>query len=292
MVRGLTVLAVLGATFFACGEPVTAAVSRPAGAGAVAVRPDRPSEAEKAALDNLLGHSGLKVQLESLSAGVRVQFLRGRGRLSGEDRVTIDRIVSERFAAETLYARIEREFERNFDGAKLAEALEWYGSPLGKRITGLELAALVVGAQAADLENIGPSSRRLELLQRLDVGGGASETTVDVTMVIVRNMVRAFQPVLPAVARLSRGQLEDKIAQARSRTLDQIRQACLLTMLFAYRELSDEELDRYVQFVESESGQWYMNLMNSALLTAVDRAAEATAAELETAVPQFVGDRR
>ena len=94
------------------------------------MRPDRPSEAEKAALDNLLGHSGLKVQLESLSAGVRVQFLRGRGRLSGEDRVTIDRIVSERFAAETLYARIEREFERNFDGAKLAEALEWYGSPL------------------------------------------------------------------------------------------------------------------------------------------------------------------
>jgi hypothetical protein len=63
-------------------------------------------------------------------------------------------------------------------------------------------------------------------------------------------------------------------------------------MLFAYRELSDEELDRYVRFVESESGQWYMDLMNSALLTAVDRAAEATAAELETAVPQFVGDRR
>jgi hypothetical protein len=292
MVRELTVLAVLGATFFACGEPATAAVARPAGAGAVPVRPDRLSDAERAALDNLLGHSGLKVQLESLSAGVRVQFLRGRGRLSGEDRVTIDRIVSERFAAEALYARIEREFERNFDGRKLAEALEWYGSPLGKRITGLELAALVGGAHASELENIRPTSRRLELLQRLDVGGGASETTVDVTLVIVRNMVRAFQPVLPTAVRLSRDQLEDNIAQVRSRMLDQIRQACLVTMLFAYRELSDEELDRYVQFVDSESGQWYMSLMNSALLTAVDRAAEATAAELETAVPQFVGDRR
>ena len=63
-------------------------------------------------------------------------------------------------------------------------------------------------------------------------------------------------------------------------------------MLSAYRELSDEELDRYVQFVESEAGQWHMSVMNSALLAAVDRAAEATAAELVTAVPQLVGDQR
>ena len=141
MVRELTVLAVLGATFIASGDPAAAAVSRAGDSRAGAARPDRPSEAENAALDNLLERSGLRVQLESLSAGVRVQFLRGR--LSGQDRLAIDRIVSERFAAEALYARIRLEFERSLDGAKLAKALEWYDSPLGRRITGLELAALV-----------------------------------------------------------------------------------------------------------------------------------------------------
>ena len=63
-------------------------------------------------------------------------------------------------------------------------------------------------------------------------------------------------------------------------------------MLLAYRGLSDQELDRYVLFVESEAGQWYMSVMNSALLAAVDVAAEATATELVTAVPQLVGDLR
>lgn len=291
MVRELTVLAVLGATFIASGDPAAAAVSRAGDSRAGAARPDRPSEAENAALDNLLERSGLRVQLESLSAGVRVQFLGGR--LSGQDRLAIDRMVSERFAAEALYARIRLEFERSLDGAKLAKALEWYDSPLGRRITGLELAALVSTGEpdaSPDAERV--SLRRVALLQRLDAGGAASETTVDITMAIVRSLTRSFQPVLPAVARLSSRQLETELAQTRNRALEQIRRACLLTMLFAYREISDGELDRYVQFVESDAGQWHMSMMNSTLLTAVDAAAEATAAELVTAVPQLVGEPR
>ena len=229
---------------------------------------------------------GLKVQLESLSAGVRVQFLLGRGRLSGEDRLTIDRIVSERFSAAALYARIRLEFGQNLESAKLAKALEWYGSPLGKRITGLELASLVPdGGQIPDFENDRPSERRLDLVRRLDAGGGASDTTVDVTMAVVRSLTRAFQPALPAVARLSRGQLERELTQVRNLTLERIRRACLLNMLTAYRDLTDQELEQYVRFVESEGGQWYMSVMNGTLLIAVDAAAEATATELAAAVP-------
>jgi len=114
-------------------------------------------------------------------------------------------------------------------------------------------------------------------------------------MAIVRSLTRAFQPAMPAVARLSRGQLEEESAQARNRTLEQIKYACLVGMVSAYRSLSEQELEQYVQFVqfvESEAGQWYMRVMNSTLLTAVDVAAEATAAELVTAVPQLVGDLR
>lgn len=292
MVRELTVLAVLGATFIGSGSPAAATVSRADDARTGAARPDRPSEAEKAALDTLLERSGLRVQLESLSAGVRVQFLRG-SRLSGQDRLTIDRIVSERFAAEALYARIRLEFERSLDRTKLAKALEWYDAPLGRRITGLELAALVSsGDSDANLDTERPSPRRVVLLQRLDASGAASETTVDITMAIVRSLTRAFQPVLPAAARLSGRQLEAELTQTRNRALEQIRRACLLAMLSAYRELSDGELDRYVQFVESEAGQWHMSVMNSTLLAAIDAAAEATAAELVTAVPQLVGDQR
>jgi len=106
--------------------------------------------------------------------------------------------VSRRFSSAALYARIRLEFEPNLESGKLAKALEWYDSPLGKRITGLELASLML--EIPDFEKDRPSKRRLDLIRRLDAGGGASDTTVDVTMAIVRNLTRAFQPALPAVA--------------------------------------------------------------------------------------------
>jgi len=176
----------------------------------------------------------------------------GPGAAQREDRLTIDRIVSRRFSSAALYARIRLEFEPNLESGKLAKALEWYDSPLGKRITGLELASLML--EIPDFEKDRPSKRRLDLIRRLDAGGGASDTTVDVTMAIVRNLTRAFQPALPAVARLSPGQLEHELTQVRNLTLERIRRACLLNMLTAYRDLTDQELEQYVRFVESESG--------------------------------------
>jgi len=289
MIRWRAVPAVLGTAFLAWVAPAAAAASRPDDSRAV-TSSDRQSEIDGSALDTLLERSGLKVQLESLAAGVRVQFLLGRARLSGEDRLTIDRIVSRRFSSAALYARIRLEFEPNLESGKLAKALEWYDSPLGKRITGLELASLML--EIPDFEKDRPSKQRLDLIRRLDAGGGASDTTVDVTMAIVRNLTRAFQPALPAVARLSPGQLEHELTQVRNLTLERIRRACLLNMLTAYRDLTDQELEQYVRFVESESGQWYMSMMNGTLLIAVDAAAEATATELAAAVPQLVGDLR
>ncbi|PYN45840.1 MAG: hypothetical protein DME00_20830 [Candidatus Rokuibacteriota bacterium] len=292
MTRGSMAAAVLGAMLASSGFAAAATVERDGGVRVI-TRADRQPDAR--ALDDLLERSGLRVQLESLTAGIRAQFLRAHRRQSSQDRITIDRIVTERFAADTLYARIKAEFQRNLDSDPLEKALAWYDSPLGQRITGQELAALVAtgGAEAvADLERNRPSSRRIDLLGRLDAGGGASETTVDITVAIVRSLTRAFQPGLPAVADLTPGQLDQQIAQARNRTLADMRRACLVSMLLAYRGLSDDELDQYVRFVESESGNWYMGVMNSALLVAINAAAESTAAELKTAVPQLVGDLR
>jgi hypothetical protein len=292
MARGSAVVAVLGAILASSGIATATTVEHDRG-----VRVTAPADprAEAQGLDNLLDLSGLKAQLQSLTAGIRAQFLRAHRRQSGQDRITIDRIVAERFAAETLHARIRLEFQRNLEPGRLEKALAWYDSPLGKRIVGQELAALIAagGQEAiADLERNRPSARRLELIERLDEGGGASETTVDVTVAIVRSLTVAFQPGLPAVAGLSRVELDKQITQARNRTLGDMRRLCRVSMLLAYRGLSDDELEQYVQFVESDAGQWYMSVMNSALLAAVGTAADATAAELVTAVPQVVGDLR
>ena len=143
-----------------------------------------------------------------------------------------------------------------------------------------------------DARTARPQPGRLALVERLDAGLGASETTVDVTVAIVLSLVRAFQPTLPALETLSRGQLDEQVALARNRTLARLRPAYIAAMLVAYRNLSDAELAEYLRFVESKAGQWYLSQTNSALLRAVEVAAGATAAELATALPALAAELR
>jgi len=272
---------------------VIAALAAAAPPDARATRSDSPSPAELRALDHVLERSGLKGQLETLSAGVRAQFLRGP--LKDQDRITIDRIVVAHFNAEVLYARMALELAHDIDGAKLAESLAWYDSALGRRVTGVELAATrfagEYGASVAP-EPDRPSPARVALVERLDAGLGASETTVDITIAVVRSLVEAIQPALPALANLSRGQLDEQLAVARNRTLAVFKPAYVAGMVVAYQSLSDAELAEYLRFVESEAGRWYMSQTNSALLRAVDVAARATAAELAPALPPLAADLR
>src|SRR5262245_16921254 len=62
------------------GNRELVAVVASAPSDARAAHPDSASPAERRALDRLLEGSGLKVQLESLSAGIRAQFLRSAPR--------------------------------------------------------------------------------------------------------------------------------------------------------------------------------------------------------------------
>jgi hypothetical protein len=260
------------------------------GDAAPAARVERPSATTAAAVDELLDLSGLKVQLAAISAGIRVQFLGTRGGLSAQDLAVIDRVAARHFSAEMLYARMRLELERSVDTGRLEGALAWYRSPLGRRITRAELAALASAGEEVSIP--WPSDERIELIQRLDATGGAAETAVDVTLAIVRSLTRALDPFRSAHLRQAPDELEARLASVRVEALAPIRIACLQNMLFAYRDLDDVELGEYARFMESAAGQWYATTMNGALVSAVVVASELAAVELVTLLPQLSGGLR
>ena len=273
------------------GAGAAAAALAPAPSHAApTARVERPSVATTAAVDELLELSGLTIQLEAISIGIRVQFFGAPGRLSAQDRAVIDRIAARHFSAEMLYTRMRLELERSVDTGRLEGALAWYRSPLGRRITRAELAALASAGEEVSIP--WPSDERIELIQRLDATGGAAETAVDVTLAIVRSLTRALDPFRSAHLRQAPDELEARLASVRVEALAPIRIACLQNMLFAYRDLDDAELGEYARFMESAAGQWYATTMNGALVSAVVVASELAAVDLVTLLPQLSGGLR
>lgn len=287
MVRGWTLSLLCGATLVWGAGSTDAAVLRGAVERGPAPRLERPSNTTGAAVDELLELSGLRAQLGALALGIRAELQELRPGLDARDRVGMDRIAARHFDPGMLYARVRLELGRRVDRAKLGAALAWYRSPLGRRITRHEVAAISAERGATPL----PSDERLALVQRLDERGGASETTLDVAMTLVRSLARSSAPRRPAHLRLTSDQVEERIRLARIEGLTPIRIACLQHMLFAYRELTDVELAGYVRFVESPAGQWYVEAMNRALVDAAGVAAELATVELVTLVPDLSESR-
>jgi hypothetical protein len=285
MSRNQAFVGVLGAALFVASGPALGALPH-GGIARPAARVERPSEATSAAVDELLEVSALRAHLDAIAGGIRAQLQTGG--LGARDRALVERIAARHFDAEMLYARLRVEVGRNVETGRLDAALAWYRSPLGRRITRHEVAAIAGGRAGAPV----PSEARIELVQRLDERGGASETALDVAMALARSLARAAEPLRPAHLRLTPDQLEDRLARARTEALAPIRITCLGNMLFAYRELSDDELAEYVRFVESPAGQWYAATLNQALVDAASVAAELAAVELLTLVPHLTGDRR
>lgn len=287
---GRTLRVALTAALVASAGPALASLAPTPDNLAPAARVERPSAATTAAVDELLDLSGLNVQLAAISAGIRIQFLGTQGQLSDQDLAVIDRIGARHFSAETLYARMRLELELRLDADRLEGALAWYRSPLGRRITRAEMAAIASAGEEASIPS--PSDVRIELIQRLEASSGTAETAVDVTLALVRSLTRALEPFRPAHLRQTPDQLEARLVRVRTEALAPIRIACLQNMLFAYRDLDDAELVEYARFMESAAAQWYATTMNDALVSAVGVAAELAALELVTLLPQVSGGLR
>ena len=286
MVRGRTLYAMLAATLaWGANASHAAAPSKDAERGP-ASRLERPSEITRAAVDELLDLSGLKARLATIAAGLRAQ-LHYSG-LTPQEHATVERVAARYLGAEMLYARTRLAVGSAVNVATATAALEWYRSPLGRRVVEAELD-VPPGSPPVVMEP--PSAERLVLIERIDEAGGASEAALDITMILARSLARAADQILPVHERLGPERLEQRIAGARFAAFAEARRACFVNMLVAYRGLADAELAAYVRWVESSPGRWFIEALNRAIVDAVSLGAELAAVELVTFLPQTVRDR-
>jgi len=70
-----------------------------------------------------------------------------------------------------------------------------------------------------------------------------------------------------------------------------LKQINVFTMLLLYQGVTDEELRRCIEFLESEAGAWYSTAARQAIVAAIASTVERTAGELVRVLPpeQWVG---
>ena len=242
-------------------------------------------------VDELFELSGARVQLAGLLNRVAMDLRPPPGQMSAADMATIDRILAQSLRHETVYGAVRDAFRPQVDRPSLEATAAWLRTPVARKIVALENASSEPSADqkvadfAATVKANPPSARRLELLQRLDWVTGANETSADLVAAIARGLASAVSAAGPPETRLRPGQLDERAAQVRARAYESLREVRTMSMLYTYQALEDDELSEYVRFSGSDAGRWYNTAMRKALVGAIGKVVEQTAAELVRAVP-------
>ena len=226
----------------------------------------------KAGMREIYYLSDLPGQIPSVHSIVEGALAERDSQFTAEQLEIAKQVIREQFASEKLEKRVLEFLEQQALREHLGETLEWLRTPLGRKIVQARIAIhSPVGSaemtRFVEQKEVNPPSRkRLELIERYDaaalLSGMASETVL-LSAYGIAVMVDALKP---EGERLGPEALLDSMNSQRSLLEPIFEETSAMTSLFAFRDLSDEELEALVIFAESAAGRWYHGTTSSVFL--------------------------
>lgn len=240
------------------------------------------AQVDAARIDELLRLSGLWEEAvaarDQIKAGAgeawKQQASPGRPGFGAAERARFDAAIDKAFAPDAMRGAIAAEMRKLLSGEDADAVLAWLSSDLGKRLTRLEEEGSRVEESArareeADKIVAALAPARLRLLERLLDALGADERNFEVARNMAMAMVYAMTAMQPqgdpeGAAEAVRARLEAQ----RGAMMQQNHEVALASTARAYRDVSDEDLDRYVEFNRTPAAKRF----NDATLKGFQRA--------------------
>jgi hypothetical protein len=188
------------------------------------------------------------------------------------------------YATDAMEKTVIAEMKAQLQPAEAQEILAWFASPLGRNFTALVIAAgqpeeqakLQQFAQA--ISNNPPPEDRLALMESLQTCQRLTEGSTQ--LLLNMNSASAIalldNPLDENAVRSVRGSLEEE----RPRLTGEVGALMLVLLTYSYRDVSNEDVQKYVAFCNSPAGASYYRTMVSAFDRALRNAQANLAQEL------------
>ena len=226
-------------------------------------------------IDKLMQLSGINHQLEAIPSSLDAGLNQASG---GEGMQEVSAIMHEHFAPEKLKKSTRKSLDKNLSGGDVKKVLEWLESPLGRKITNMEVAASSGDPKKmqAAMPELMNDEKRVALVKKLDDAVLATESSVSMSMGMQKAMLAGVISKSPQ----GMDQLDQMVESMRPQIEAQYDKYIIPSMVYTYRSLSHKELERYIDFAKTGAGQRYHKAVFSAMSEAVNKASEAVGRSL------------
>jgi hypothetical protein len=229
------------------------------------------------ALDTLLIAAGVPNVLAGAGGVLQDHISRMSSPLTTEATLRVREVVARHFSADALHASVAASL-----AAEPAERLETVAAWLStgpvaeaRALADAYRPPLPLDAYAMSIVDVPPPEGRVAGMLRLARAQGAAPfylTLAESLRGSAHTALRAIEPGLPPFRGLSDGQAAELLEAHDQRTV--------LLFLHRFQPVSDELIGRWAAAYESDSGQWYVDVLTRIVRDALLAAAESAAAEL------------
>jgi len=163
---------------------------------------------------------------------------------------------NQRFAPQAMDQRAEQKLRQTLTDPN--PALQFFQSPLGRKIVNAELTATrpdQLAKNAQGLPKMQASDNRLLIIGHLVSALPAKEAGAEVSLAIAGVAADSLSSMIPGL--MGGGTTQAMLDGQRERLMAQISNDMSNTLLYVYRDLSDSELDEFSTFAESNEGKAY-----------------------------------
>lgn len=245
-----------------------------------------PAQTDAATAEQLMRCSGLWNQLEGVAPQIRAGIVaRAAEAAEGVDPTEVERLglaADAAFAPERLRDAVRVILAARIDPKQLPALRAWYDSETGRRFSALEDAASqrkggdgdAVLREAIELVRTMPPERRATLA-RMVVALQAVESFANMTIntTIAVELGARHASATEVIER--RREIQREILRKRPQWLERLASLAMLSLAHVYATASDDELARYVAFLETPAGRHYNDLSMAALDMALIEAGRA-----------------
>lgn len=169
-----------------------------------------------------------------------------------------------RFAADAIDRRAQQTLRQHVDEPQ--SVLDFFQSPLGRKVVSAEVLAgrrEQIARYENGLPRIDAGSNRQLLIRHLAQALPASEAGAEVSLALAGVAADSLSQMIPGI--LGGQQAQGLLNSQRQRLMQQIEADLDNTLLYVYRDLSDAELEEFVEFAQSNAGKDYYQAALEAL---------------------------
>ena len=253
-----------------------------------------------ASIDRLMDASGMRHALLQIPATIALSMDAPQPGVEMPQyvRVALKDAATQAFRAEQIIAAVRSRLARDLSEREIADVLAWLDTPLGKRISHLEMKASDPSAMSRienyerELQRRPPPKSRRVLVQDLNVAIRATETGLALMEAIAFASALGLNAAQPRQAQIPAELLRRKIREALPELQAQAEATVAASLFYTYRPLPDRELAAYLGFLQSESGFAYSRSSAEAIREALTHATGLFMAAIPKALQRAQGSGR